>query len=243
MEQKQLKTTWQTRLVVGIIAFLMLFSTVAVYALIVLSNEKQKKTNASATAELTKVEKELSAAKEELTKDSEELSKKHYETLSKYRSKAKSYNAKAVDDAGLKTEDLVVGNGPEITKDSSYYGYYIGWCADESVFDSSFDNFENPKSLKSPLEYEAGKTNLIAGWSEGVIGMKVGGVREISIPGALAYGETREICGGKNSPLKFVVYTIDPGEDFKNKIKKYNELYQQYTVLYYSQRQDLINSK
>ena len=120
MEQKQLKTTWQTRLVVGIIAFLMLFSTVAVYALIVLSNEKQKKTNASATAELTKVEKELSAAKEELTKDSEELSKKHYETLSKYRSKAKAYNAKAVDDAGLKTEDLVVGNGPEITKDSSY---------------------------------------------------------------------------------------------------------------------------
>ena len=243
MDQRQLKTTWKTRIVVGIIAFLMLFSTVAVYALIVLSNEKQKKTNASATEELAKVEKELSVARENLNKDSEALSKQYFGVLNKYRTAVKSYNAKSVDDAGLKTNDLEVGTGAEITKNSSYYSYYIGWCADEKVFDSSFDNWENAKGLKAPLEYTAGQTNLIAGWSEGVVGMKIGGVREISIPGALAYGDTREICGGKNSPLKFIVHTIDPGEEFKNKIKEYNKLYQQYTVLYYSQKQDLVKRK
>ena len=91
-----------------------------------------------------------------------------------------------------------------------------------------------------PIGYVAGQSSFVAGWEEGVIGMKVGGVREISIPGALAYGESREICGGKNSPLKFVIMVVDPGEDYKKKIEEYNKLNEQYQILYYSQQQDLI---
>lgn len=238
MDEKELRTSWKTRIVIGVIAFLMLFSTVAVYALIVLSNENSKKTDTVASKELEAVEKEMEEKRKELEKLSDELSKKHYDTLSEYRSKVRSYNAKSVDNAGLKTTDLKKGDGAEITKESSYYSYYIGWCADESVFDSSFDNYKSPKSLVAPIDYTKGESSFVAGWEEGVIGMKTGGVREIDIPGELAYKDKQEICGGYNTPLKFIVYVIDPGKEYTEKLKEYNTLFQQYYVLYYSQHQD-----
>lgn len=242
MDQNQLKTSWKTRIVIGIIAFLMLFSTVAVYALIVLSSENKKKSSADASEELTKVEEELTAKRNEVETLAVELSNQHYDTLSSYRSNVRSYNAATVDNEGLKSNDLKVGDGAEITEETSYYAYYIGWCADESVFDSSFDSWDNPRELGAPIQYEVGSSSFVAGWEEGVIGMRIGGVRQIDVPGNLAYGETREICGGTNSPLKFMVYAIDPGEEYTKKLEEYNKLVEQYYILYYSQNQDLIEA-
>lgn len=241
MDQNQLKTSWKTRIVVGIIAFLMLFSTVAVYALIVLSGENKKTKTADSSEELKKVEEELALKRNEVETLAVELSNKYYGEFSDYRSNVKSYNAASVDNAGLKTNDLKAGDGAEITAESSYFAYYIGWCADESVFDSSFDSWDSPKELNAPIQYTAGSSSFVAGWEEGVIGMHIGGIRQIDIPGNLAYGETREICGGKNSPLKFMVYAIDPGSDYEAKLNEYNKLVEQYYVLYYSQNQDLLN--
>ena len=65
--------------------------------------------------------------------------------------------------------------------------------------------------------------------------MKVGGIREIDIPGELAYGDTREICGGTNSPLKFIVYPVEVSEEYKKVIKEFDTLYMQYYVLSSSQ--------
>ncbi len=240
MNQKELKTSWKQRVVIGIIAFLMLFSTVAVYALIVLSNEAKDRKKQDVSKEMKEIEAELKTKSDELEVLINQMSDKYYGTLAKYRSRVKSYNAASVNNGGLKTNDLVKGKGEEIKEDSSYYSYYIGWCADESIFDSSFDNNNDGKKLMDPIGYVAGQSSFVAGWEEGVIGMKVGGVREISIPGALAYGESREICGGKNSPLKFVIMVVDPGEDYKKKIEEYNKLNEQYQILYYSQQQDLI---
>ncbi|MBR1875121.1 FKBP-type peptidyl-prolyl cis-trans isomerase [Candidatus Saccharibacteria bacterium] len=242
MESKQLKTSWQQRIVIGIIAFLLLFSTVAVYALIVLSNQNSKKTNEQASKELAKVEEELTAKRSELEAIVTELSGQYYEKMSNYRSKVRSYNAATVNNAGLTTSDLETGSGEEITAESSYYSYYIGWCADESVFDSSFDSWENPTTLIDPIAYTNGESQFVQGWEDGVVGMKIGGVREISIPGELAYGETKEICGGTNSPLKFIIMAVDPGDNYTKKLAEYNELMNQYYVLYYSQNQDLLNS-
>lgn len=242
MDQKQLKTSWKTRIVIGIIAFLLLFSTFAVYALIVLSGENKKKTTADASGELAEVEEELSVKRNEVETMAVELSNKYYGEFSNYRANVKSYNAASVDNAGLKSNDLKVGDGAEITADTSYYAYYIGWCADESVFDSSFDSWDSPKELVAPIQYEVGTSSFVAGWEEGVIGMHIGGIRQIDIPGSLAYGETREICGGTNSPLKFMVYAVDPGEEYTKKLEEYNKLVEQYYILYYSQNQDLLNT-
>ena len=78
MDQKQLKTSWQTRIVIGIIAFLMLFSTVAVYALIVLSSENKKKEDTVANEELKKVEEELNVKRNEVETMATELSAKQF---------------------------------------------------------------------------------------------------------------------------------------------------------------------
>ena len=238
MDQSQLKTSWKTRVIIGVIAFLMLFSTVAVYALIVLSSENKKGENAKVSEELAKVEKELDEKRAEAEKLTDALSDKHYATLKSYASAVKSYNAQSVNNAGLKTKDLVKGNGAEITADTEYYSYYIGWCADESVFDSSFNSWENPTELNAPIQYEVGTSSFVAGWEEGVIGMKLGGVREIDVPGELAYGETREICGGTNSPLKFIVYPVEVSDEYKKVIKEFDTLYMQYYVLYSAQNQE-----
>lgn len=242
MDQKQLKTSWQTRIVIGVIAFLMLFSTVAVYALIVLSSENKKKTSADASEELKAVEEELATKRNDVETLAVELSNKYYGEFSNYRSNVKSYNAATVNNDGLKTNDLKVGDGAEITAESSYYAYYIGWCADESIFDSSFNSWDNPTELNAPLQFEAGSSSFVAGWEEGVIGMHIGGIRQIDVPGELAYGETREICGSTNSPLKFMVYAVDPGAEYTKKLEEYNKLVEQYYILYYSQQQDLIEA-
>ena len=238
MDQEQLKTSWKTRIIIGIIAFLMLFSTVAVYALIVLSNENKKSKSAATSEELAKVEEELEKKRGEAEALTDKLSEKHLGTLKKYRSLVKSYNAQSVNNAGLKTKDLVKGNGAEITADTEYYSYYIGWCADESVFDSSFDSWESAKSLVAPIQYTPNESSFVTGWEEGVIGMKLGGVREIDVPGELAYGETREICGGTNSPLKFIVYPVEVSDEYKKVIKEFDTLYMQYYVLYSAQNQE-----
>ena len=221
MDQEQLKTSWKTRIIIGIIAFLMLFSTVAVYALIVLSNENKKSKSAATSEELAKVEEELDAKRAEAEALTDKLSEKHLGTLKKYRSLVKSYNAQSVNNAGLKTKDLVKGNGAEITADTEYYSYYIGWCADESVFDSSFDSWESGKSLVAPIQYTPNESSFVAGWEEGVIGMKL-----------------REICGGTNSPLKFIVYPVEVSDEYKKVIKEFDTLYMQYYVLYSAQNQE-----
>lgn len=230
MKDKELKTSLGQRIIIGVIAVLMCLSTIAIYALIVLNGERSKEATSAKKEELTKITKQLSEKQDELKKVSEKLSDQHFSTLVSYKDKVKAYNATSVDDAGLKTFDLKNGNGTEITDSTHYYAYYIGWCADESVFDSSFDDPKNPKKLKEPLQVSDPK-NLIAGWSEGIKGMKIGGVREVDIPGVLAYGDKREICGGKNSPLKFIILPIEVTEEYKKKTSEYNAIYIKYQSL------------
>lgn len=227
MDEKELKTSFKQRVIIGIIALLMLGSTVAVYAMIVLSGSKSSTANTENAEEIAKVENSLNEKSVELSAELMKISEKYYDEFKGYKDRVRSYNAESVNGGGLKTEDLKVGDGTEITTEfNDYYAYYIGFCADEKVFDSSFSpNFESPTSLKEPL---SGQMGLIAGWTEGVQGMKLGGIREISIPSELGYGETdsADNACGKGQPMKFVVYAIEPGE-------KYRKLYEEYGVIYY----------
>ena len=207
MDQKLLKTTWKQRAVIIVIAVLMIFSFIATYTAILLSNNKSKDDSSNDNPETTALQEEYQKKYDEMTEyATKNLSGKYFDTLKGYKSRVKAYNATTANSDGLKTVDLKEGTGRELkADDTDYFAYYIGWCADESIFDSSFDSNEEPTTLKAPLSASVG---LIEGWNQGVIGMKIGGVREITIPGELAYGDTQEICGGKNSPLKFVVLTV-----------------------------------
>ena len=80
----------------------------------------------------------------------------------------------------LQVIDLVEGNGDVVPKGATITAHYTGaLCADGTIFQSSHD-FGNPVTF--------GLHQVIAGWTKGVPGMKVGGVRRLVIPAAMAYG-------------------------------------------------------
>ena len=101
--------------------------------------------------------------------------------------------------SGLQYEDSVVGTGAEAVAGKGVEVHYTGTLADGSKFDSSHDH-------KKPFSFRLGAKQVIAGWDEGVAGMKVGGTRKLLIPGNLAYGP-RGIPGviPPNAELTFVV--------------------------------------
>jgi len=87
--------------------------------------------------------------------------------------------------SGLKYVDQKVGTGDVAMKGNTVSVQYTGWLYVDgkrgAKFDSSLDRNE-------PFMFKLGARQVIAGWDEGVEGMKVGGKRELIIPGDLGYG-------------------------------------------------------
>ena len=228
MQSSELKTSWKQRIFIGLIAIILLFSTIAVYALIVVNNEAKNGSSSSSDSELADIYQQLTEAQSELDEVAKPLSDKYLKTMKSYRSRVKAYNAEKVNSGGLKTTDIKKGDGKKLEAYSTeYMAYYIGWCADETVFDSSFDDFDDPAKLSAPLI----GGSMIEGWEQGIAGMKIGGVRELTIPGELAYGETQEICGTTNSPLKFIVMTLKKDSKVDELYAEINNLQTQYYAL------------
>ncbi len=226
MEQKELKTSLKQRIFISIIAILMLGSTIATYIMIVMnSQQKAINTNKNA-AQLAAIQKKISDKQTEATAIFNKMSDQYFATFSAYKSEIKAFNATTANEKGLVRKDLKVGEGTEIGEnDYNYMAYYIGYCANEEIFDSSLNSNTKPTALKNPL---AGSPNMIAGWLAGVVGMKPGGVRQITVPGELAYKDTQEICGGTYSPLRFIIMTVKPDPQLEAISKEISVLQQQY---------------
>ena len=83
--------------------------------------------------------------------------------------------------SGLQYDDLRLGQGAVARFGSDVSVHYTGWLVDGRKFDSSRDRDE-------PFGFAIGQGNVIAGWEEGVAGMRVGGLRRLVIPPDLGYG-------------------------------------------------------
>ena len=84
-------------------------------------------------------------------------------------------------DSGLKYMDTVIGTGVSPQKGQTCSVHYTGWLTSGKKFDSSIG--------KAPFQVTPlGSAPVIKGWNEGVVGMKVGGKRQLRIPPDLAYG-------------------------------------------------------
>ena len=149
--------------------------------------------------------KESTAYQAKVDAQATELSAKYFDTFNQYATRPSAFAA--ADAKELKKEDLKIGEGEAITKDSSFSAYYIGWNPSGKVFDGSIDGTK----LKAPFSVTPG--GVIPGWTEGVDGMKAGGVRELTIPADKAYGETGQGADiPANTPLKFVIMVIPTPE-------------------------------
>ena len=85
-------------------------------------------------------------------------------------------------DGELIIEDLKVGEGNPVEKYNIVTVNYTGWLTDDTKFDSSL----NPG--RSPFRFTVGGGQVIKGWDEGLIGMKIGGKRKLTIPPSMGYG-------------------------------------------------------
>lgn len=236
MDEKTLKTSVWQRVVIIIIAILLLGSTVLTYIFVVMGNSGSGSSSANED-KVNELIAQYDAKQAEIEEASKPLSDKYYNEFKKYQANVKSYNTATANSKVLETEDLKTGTGKTLAEgDTDYVAYYLGWCADGTVFDSSFNNEKDTEiSTATGLNSPITPGSLIEGWNQGVVGMKLGGVRQITMSGDLAYGDTREICGGYNSPLKFIVMAIEPDENITKLNEELNEIYVQlYMAMYAS---------
>jgi len=101
--------------------------------------------------------------------------------------------------SGLQYWDIKVGTGRMADRGNTVKVHYTGWLTSGKKFDSSVGG--------QPFQFRIGAHQVIAGWEEGVTGMKVGGKRQLRIPPDLAYG--KEGYPGAIPPNATLVFDIE----------------------------------
>ncbi len=102
--------------------------------------------------------------------------------------------------SGLIYQDVAIGKGAAAKAGDTVVVHYTGWLTDHTKFDSSRDRNE-------PFEFPLGVGRVIAGWDEGVAGMKVGGRRKLTIPPNLGYGAAG--AGGVIPPNATLLFDVE----------------------------------
>ncbi|MFT3837257.1 MAG: FKBP-type peptidyl-prolyl cis-trans isomerase [Myxococcaceae bacterium] len=102
----------------------------------------------------------------------------------------------------MRVEDLKLGNGAEALDGRVLVVRYTGWLTNGTQFDSNADG--------EPLEFKLGARQVIRGWDQGLMSMKVGGKRRLTIPPSLGYGSRGSPPAiGPNETLLFEVELLD----------------------------------
>ncbi|MCL2371237.1 FKBP-type peptidyl-prolyl cis-trans isomerase [Candidatus Saccharibacteria bacterium] len=239
-------TSKKTRIAVIAIATLMIVSTGALFIGMALSSNNQGRIEeillAERNAKLARLDELLFEFGEELNALAAETTERHFETFASFRPEVRSFVADNVN--VMQVRILREGTGDplnDISDENSIL--YLGWLANGTVFDSSFD-IENPQDadawrtttgLRFPTRasqqfidgFKIGMVGRRGGTSTGarlctdgtfaepdrdcpsiVEGMRIGEVREITIPFQLAYGESAFGNIPAMSPLRFIVMRV-----------------------------------
>jgi FKBP-type peptidyl-prolyl cis-trans isomerase FkpA len=103
-------------------------------------------------------------------------------------------------ESGLYLQDVTVGTGDEATRGRPVTVNYTGWLPDGTQFDSS------KSTGRTPFSFTPGQGRVIDGWEEGIVGMKVGGLRKLVIPSSLGYGNQ---AAGSIPPNSVLVFDVE----------------------------------
>jgi len=197
------------RIAIWVIAGAMIAGTVGGFIAMMVAPGNEAKDKAALDAEMAKWSKLQSEYQDKVDTQNRELSDKYFADFSRYSSRVATFSADEVKE--LKSEDLKSGDGDEVKGDTKFAVYYIGWNPKGKVFDQSIsgDRLEAPSYKNVGLDQGLANAGLIEGWREGLVGMKIGGVRELTIPPEKAYGDQdRGEDIPANTPLKFVIMAI-----------------------------------
>jgi FKBP-type peptidyl-prolyl cis-trans isomerase FkpA len=106
--------------------------------------------------------------------------------------------------------DVTVGTGAEAVNGARLVVDYYGWLYSTATTDNKGSLFDTSlQTGRTPFQYVLGTGAVIAGWEQGIPGMKVGGIRRLIIPPALAYGSTGSGSIPPNATLVFEVRLND----------------------------------
>lgn len=103
----------------------------------------------------------------------------------------------------LTVSDITVGTGPEAKAGDTVSLTYVGALPDGTVFDASANHGGQP------FTFTLGAGQVIKGWDQGIVGMKVGGKRQLIIPPDMAYGSHAVGSIPANSTLIFNVELLN----------------------------------
>lgn len=174
------------RIGIWIIAIVMTIGTIGSFMVMVLANDNQR-------IDQEHYEKQLADAQKEQQAQAE-ASAALAQPLEGYT--AAPFDAEGVTE--LKKEVLVAGKGAEVKAADMVNVSYFGWIPEGKIFDSSRKSGTN-----TPIDI--GLTQVIAGWTEGLTGQKVGSTVKLVIPADQAYGEQASGIIPANTPLTFIV--------------------------------------
>jgi FKBP-type peptidyl-prolyl cis-trans isomerase FkpA len=107
----------------------------------------------------------------------------------------------------LQKIDMTVGEGAEAVKGKTAVVHYTGWLYDPYAPDKKGKKFDSSLDRKSPFSFPLGGGKVIAGWDEGVVGMRVGGRRTLIIPAYMGYGSRG--AGGVIPPDATLLFEVE----------------------------------
>jgi len=182
------------RIGIWIIAIVLTVGTIGSFVVIILSNSNQKIDNQQAAAQQAAAQAQQLQAAQANADNSIPFG---------------GYSAAAFDPASITSlgvQTLVEGTGATIAATDSINASYFGWTSDGKIFDSSQ---KKNASADAPITFPL--SQVIQGWTQGLTGVKVGSVVQLSIPANLAYGATGSGVIPANAPLEFIVqiHSID----------------------------------
>ena len=109
--------------------------------------------------------------------------------------------------ATLEVGELQVGSGAPITAGQKAVVQYTGWLFETSAPDKKGKQFDSTRTGGQPFSFVVGAGQVIKGWDQGVLGMKVGGRRRLTIPADLGYGDVG--AGSVIPPGAALVFDIE----------------------------------
>ncbi|MEP6883432.1 MAG: FKBP-type peptidyl-prolyl cis-trans isomerase [Gammaproteobacteria bacterium] len=107
----------------------------------------------------------------------------------------------------MQSVQLKAGSGPEITAGKIAVVQYTGWLYEASAPEHKGKQFDSSRTAGQPFRFPVGTGQVIKGWDQGVVGMKIGESRRLVIPADLAYGDSG--AGGVIPPGATLIFDID----------------------------------